>query len=155
MCLGCFLFLQNWTFHSMIIHFVFRNRLGNRPQFALLDQTGIRWKSAFLLLKSSWWSVHMGSVVRNLATVLVLERDLLEFSKSHLCTRRSTCRVGVEAPMLNNRYVYPVFIDIYNPDIINPHFSYAPFSEKCEGVWVVGRTSPLHLLDYFSQVTTS
>lgn len=39
----------NWTFHLMMIHFVFRNGLGNRPQFVLLDQTGMWWKSVLPL----------------------------------------------------------------------------------------------------------
>lgn len=76
----------------------------------------------------------MGSVVRSLATVLVFERDLFEFSKLHLYTPWSTNRVRIEAPTLNNRYVCSDFIHIYNPEILNPHFSYAPFSGKREVV---------------------
>lgn len=85
----------------------------------------------------------MGSEVRTWATiVLVLEMDFLEFSKPLLCILWRTCRVGAEDPTLNNRCVCSRFIDIYNPEITRPHLSYAPFSGKCEGVWVVGRTCP-------------
>lgn len=120
------------TSHLTIMHFAFRDRLGNMLQFAVLDQIGKRWKLAFLLLKSSWWPVLVGSEVRNLAAiVLLLERDVLEFSKPHLCIPWSKCRVWAEAPTLNKTCVYSVFMDTYNPEIINPLFSCALFSGKC------------------------
>lgn len=134
----------------MIIHFAFRNRLGNRPQIFSFGSDRDKMKASFLSLETIYGI--KGMVSSNTCTNARKGPPWILQAPSLIPW--NTCRVGADAPVFSNRCVYSVFTDIYNPEIINLHF-YA-FSGKYQGVWDVGRTYLCtSWIYYFSLIPTS
>lgn len=133
------------TCHLMILHFAFRNILGNRPHVFFWIIKGLI-KVSLLALRR-----HLVGIRSKKSYKLCFKgasqnssNPTAMFCEVHAGLSTSSC--------MSNRCVYFVFIGINHSKNM---LSYTPFSGKHSGIWVVGSFLWISWVYSFSQILTS